>query len=249
MGRMAKACVGFFQESSGPELFFPLLLTFIGDWWLSANCKWQGAKLPGSSDPCWFGQDQMLERRLVAGAVAYSAMFLDHEVQVNLKAATVMLGLKEKSENKNCRPVNLPLSEYPSNDDDTKALSLGLRKNKSITFVNIHMCLHPKWSGIAGSHVNLFDANKKVAHGVKQHHPMNILRTVQMVDERRSSSDLFNLESVTGPWNAMTTLTWFLQFAWGVVGCWKIMLIVSIRFDLFDLNICFCFFDLNKSEH
>lgn len=40
----------------------------------------------------------MLERRLVAGAVAYSAMFLDHEVQVNLKAATVMLGLKEKLE-------------------------------------------------------------------------------------------------------------------------------------------------------
>ena len=37
----------------------------------------------------------MLERRLVAGAVAYSAMFLDHEVQVNLNAATVMLGLKE----------------------------------------------------------------------------------------------------------------------------------------------------------
>ena len=45
-----------------------------------------------------FGQDQMLERRLVAGAVAYSAMFSDHEVQVNLKAATVMLGLKEKLE-------------------------------------------------------------------------------------------------------------------------------------------------------
>ena len=61
-------------------------------------CKWQGVKLPGSSDPCWFGQDQMLERRLVAGAVAYSAMFLDHEVQVDLKAATVMLGLKEKLE-------------------------------------------------------------------------------------------------------------------------------------------------------
>ncbi len=37
----------------------------------------------------------MLERRLVAGAVAYSAMFLDHEVQVNLEAETVMLGLKE----------------------------------------------------------------------------------------------------------------------------------------------------------
>lgn len=47
-----------------------------------------------------FGQDQMLERRLVAGAVAYSAMFLDQEVQVDLKAATVMLGLKEKLEKK-----------------------------------------------------------------------------------------------------------------------------------------------------
>ena len=64
----------------------------------------------------------MLERRLVAGAVAYSAMFLDQEVQVNLKAATVMLGLKEKLEKNTCCPVKLPLSKYPSNDDDTKAV-------------------------------------------------------------------------------------------------------------------------------
>ena len=64
----------------------------------------------------------MLERRLVAGAVAYSAMFLDHEVQVNLKAATVMLGLKEKFGKNTCCPVKLPLSEHPSNDDDTKAV-------------------------------------------------------------------------------------------------------------------------------
>jgi len=63
----------------------------------------------------------LLERRLVAGAVAYSAMFLDHEVQVNLKAATVMLGLKETPE-KNSFPVNLPMSEYPSNDDDTQTV-------------------------------------------------------------------------------------------------------------------------------
>ena len=64
----------------------------------------------------------MLERRLVAGAVAYSAMFLDHEVQVNLKAATVMLGLKEKLEKKISCSVNLPMSEYPSNDDDTQTV-------------------------------------------------------------------------------------------------------------------------------
>lgn len=73
-----------------------------------------------------FGQDQMLERRLVAGAVAYSAMFLDQEVQVDLKAATVMLGLKEKLEKKmkkiTCCPVNLPMSESPSHDDDTQTV-------------------------------------------------------------------------------------------------------------------------------
>ena len=64
----------------------------------------------------------MLERRLVAGAVAYSAMFLDHEVQVNLNAATVMLGLKEKLEKNTCCPVNLPMSESPSHDDDTQTV-------------------------------------------------------------------------------------------------------------------------------
>ena len=36
----------------------------------------------------------MLDRRLVAGAVAYSAMFLEDEVHVNLNATTVMLGPK-----------------------------------------------------------------------------------------------------------------------------------------------------------
>jgi len=41
-------------------------------------------------------QDQMLERRLVAGAVAYSAMFSDHEVQVNLKAATVTVQMADE---------------------------------------------------------------------------------------------------------------------------------------------------------
>lgn len=36
----------------------------------------------------------MLDRRLVAGAVAYSAMFLEDKVHVNLNATTVMLGPK-----------------------------------------------------------------------------------------------------------------------------------------------------------
>ena len=34
----------------------------------------------------------MLERRMVAGAVAYSAVFLGDQVQVNLKETTVPLG-------------------------------------------------------------------------------------------------------------------------------------------------------------
>eukprot|EP00435_Cladocopium_sp_Y103_P023760 s2091_g5.t1 len=40
----------------------------------------------------WKADEEMLERRLVAAAVAYSAVFLDGEVQVALKDSTVMLG-------------------------------------------------------------------------------------------------------------------------------------------------------------
>ena len=36
-------------------------------------------------------QDELLERRLVAAAVAYAAVFLDGEVQVALKDSTVTL--------------------------------------------------------------------------------------------------------------------------------------------------------------
>jgi len=39
----------------------------------------------------------MLERRMVAGAVAYSAVFLGDQVQVNLKDATVLLGFVKKN--------------------------------------------------------------------------------------------------------------------------------------------------------
>ena len=46
---------------------------------------------------CWLGncgvfQDEMLERRMVAGAVAYSAVFLADQVKVSLKDTTVKLG-------------------------------------------------------------------------------------------------------------------------------------------------------------
>lgn len=41
-------------------------------------------------------QDEMLERRMVAGAVAYSAVFLGDQVQVNLKDATVLLGFVKR---------------------------------------------------------------------------------------------------------------------------------------------------------
>lgn len=40
-------------------------------------------------------KDEMLDRRLVAGAVAYSAMFLEDEVHVNLNATTVTLQVAE----------------------------------------------------------------------------------------------------------------------------------------------------------
>ena len=40
----------------------------------------------------WRFQDEMLERRMVAAAVAYSAVFLGDQVQVSLKNTTVPLG-------------------------------------------------------------------------------------------------------------------------------------------------------------
>ena len=50
----------------------------------------------------WLGncvsfEDEMLERRMVAGAVAYSAVFLGDQVEVNLKNTTVPLGPVNRS--------------------------------------------------------------------------------------------------------------------------------------------------------
>jgi len=66
------------------------------------------ARIPCDSDSQLVElKDEMLERRMVAGAVAYSAVFLGDQVQVNLKKTTVMV----KGQDSNRRPSDFLGSE------------------------------------------------------------------------------------------------------------------------------------------
>ena len=115
----SKACVGLFQESSGPELFLTIYW-LIGDW---CNVYLQVARCEVArlirSVLIWSGPD-------VGAAIGGRSSGLFGDVLGPGGA-----GRSESSDSdariegkigKNSCPVNLPPSKYPSNDDDTQAV-------------------------------------------------------------------------------------------------------------------------------
>jgi len=86
------------------------------------------ARIPSDSDSQLVElKDEMLERRMVAGAVAYSAVFLGDQVEVNLKNTTVMVKGKDSNRRSSDLLGSETLESFSSDVAELKRHSDALR--------------------------------------------------------------------------------------------------------------------------